>query len=205
MREHGGLGAPGAATGLARHRWAERLLGWFGWRVDVIPPPGPRCIIVVYPHTSNWDFVVGYLAKLAAGLAIEWVGKDALFIAPVAWLLRRMGGIPVNRREPAGFVDQLARELQRRPRMWLAIAPEGTRSYTDRWKSGFYRLALAAKVPVGLAFIDYRARLVGLTTYLDLTGDEAEDLRRIRAVYAGRTGKRPALAGEIRFHPDGGR
>jgi len=182
------------------HLWAGRLLGFFGWRVDVVLPPGPKCVIVVYPHTSNWDFVVGYLAKLAAGIPIEWVGKHTLFRPPVAWLLRRMGGIPVNRREPGGFVGQLVRELERRPRMWLAIAPEGTRSYTGRWKSGFYRVALAAKVPVGLAFIDYRARLVGLTTYLELTGGEEEDLRRIRAVYAGKTGRRPALASEIRFH-----
>ena len=168
--------------------------------MDVVLPPGPKCVIVVYPHTSNWDFVVGYLARLAAEIPVEWVGKHTLFRPPVAWLLRRMGGIPVNRREPGGFVGQLVRELERRPRMWLAIAPEGTRSYTGGWKSGFYRVALAAKVPVGLAFIDYRARLVGLTTYLELTGSEDEDLRRIRAVYAGKTGRRPALASEIRFH-----
>jgi 1-acyl-sn-glycerol-3-phosphate acyltransferase len=114
------------------HRWAGRLLGFFGWRVDIVLPPGPKCVIVVYPHTSNWDFVVGYLAKLAAGIPVEWVGKHTLFRPPVAWLLRRMGGIPVNRREPSGFVGQLVRELERRPRMWLAIAPEGTRSYTGR-------------------------------------------------------------------------
>lgn len=185
-----------------KHRWAERLLGLFGWRVDVVLPPGPRCVIVVYPHTSNWDFVVGYLAKLAAGLPACWVGKDTLFRPPFARLFRWMGGIPVNRREPTGFVGQLARELEQRPRMWLAITPEGTRSRTDRWKSGFYRLALAAKVPVGLAYIDYGARVVGLTTYLTLSGDEEADLRRIRAVYAGKVGKRPELAGEIRFRAD---
>ena len=183
------------------HRWARRLLALFGWRVDVVFPPGPRCLIVVYPHTSNWDFVVGYLAKLAAGLPVWWVGKDTLFRPPLAALFRRMGGIPVNRREPAGIVGELAAELARRPRMFLAITPEGTRAYTDRWKSGFYRVALAAGVPVGLAFIDYRARQVGLETYLTLTGDEERDLERIRAVYAGKVGKRPALAGAIRFGP----
>lgn len=183
-----------------KHRWAERLLGLFGWRVEVVLPPGPKCVIVVYPHTSNWDFVVGYLAKLAAGLPASWVGKDSLFRPPFDRLFRWMGGIPVNRREPAGIVGQLVRELERSPRMCLAIAPEGTRSRTDRWKSGFYRLALAAKVPVGFAFIDYGARVVGLVTYLTLTGDEEADLRQIRAVYAGKVGKRPELAGQIRFH-----
>lgn len=186
-----------------RHGWAARLLALFGWRVEVVLPPVPKCLVVVYPHTSNWDFVVGYLAKLAAGLPVWWIGKDALFRPPFAALFRRMGGIPVNRREPAGFVDQLVLEMERRPRMWLAITPEGTRAYTDRWKSGFYRLALAARVPVGLAFIDYRARVVGLETYLTLSGDEDRDLERIRAVYAGKVGKRPELAGAIRFGPRG--
>lgn len=178
---------------------ARGLLALLGWRAEVVPPPGPRCVIIVYPHTSNWDFLVGYLAKLAAGLPLHFVGKDTLFRGPFGPLFRRMGGIPVDRREPAGFVRQLARELRSRPRMWIALAPEGTRAYRDHLKSGFYRLALEAGVPVGLGFIDWRAREVGLTTYVTLSGDEAEDLARIRAFYAGKVGKRPEQAGAIRF------
>jgi hypothetical protein len=85
--------------------------------------------------------------------------------------------------------------------MWLAIAPEGTRSHVTRWKSGFYRLAVAAGVPVGLAFIDYRTRQVGLREYVTLTGDPASDMARIRGVYAGKVGKHPELAGEIQLEP----
>jgi len=180
-------------------RWARSLLALFGWRVDTDPPPGPKCVVIVYPHTSNWDFVIGYLAKIASGLPLWWVGKHTLFRWPIAGLLRRMGGIPVNRSEATGFIDLIAEEFARRPRMWLVIAPEGTRSYTDHWKSGFYRLALAAKVPVGLAFIDYRTRLVGLKTYLPMTGNEKVDLDRIRSEYADRVGKRPDQASDIRF------
>lgn len=187
---------PAAARG---RWWARRLLALFGWRVDIDLPPGPKSVIVVYPHTSNWDFAVGYLAKLACGMPLFWVGKHTLFRWPFAELLRRMGGIPVNRAEAAGFVGQLAEEFRRRPRLWLAIAPEGTRSRTDHWKSGFYRLALAAEVPVGLAFIDYPTRIVGLKTYLSLSGDEARDLESIRSAYAGKTGKHPEAASEIRF------
>jgi 1-acyl-sn-glycerol-3-phosphate acyltransferase len=183
-------------------RLARWLLGLFGWRVDIAWPPGPRCVIAFYPHTSNWDFVVGYLAKLAAGLPAQWIGKDTLFRWPFGRLLRRMGGIPVNRREPTGLIRQLAREFERRPWMWLAIAPEGTRRYVDHWKSGFYHLALDVKAPVGLAFIDWRSRVLGLTTYLTLTGDEEVDLERIRTAYAGKLGRRPELAGEIRLHPE---
>lgn len=181
--------------------WARRLLGWLGWRVDVVAPAVPKCVIIVYPHTSNWDFVVGYLAKLAAGLPVHWIGKDTLFRGPFDRLFRRMGGFPVNRREPTGLIRELAREFERRPWIWLAIAPEGTRSRLDHWKSGFYRLALAARVPVGLAFLDYPTRTVGLRSYVELTGDEAADLARIREEYAGKAGKRPALASEIRFRP----
>ena len=180
-------------------RWARRLLALFGWRVDVVLPPGPKCVIAVYPHTSNWDFLVGYLAKLAAGLPVHFVGKHTIFRGPLGPILRRMGGIPVDRRNPAGLLPQLVREMRARPWMWLAIAPEGTRAYVDHWKSGFYRLAVEAGVPIGLAFIDWRARAVGLTAYLQPSGDEAADLARIRAVYEGKIGKRPELAGAIRF------
>jgi 1-acyl-sn-glycerol-3-phosphate acyltransferase len=180
-------------------RWARRLLALLGWRVDVVPPPGPKCIIAVYPHTSNWDFGVGYLAKLAAGLPVHFVGKHTLFRGPLGPLLRRMGGIPVDRRAATGLIGQLVNEMEARPWMWLAIAPEGTRAYVDHWKSGFYRVAATAKVPIGLAFIDWRARVVGLTEYLVPSGDEAADLERIRRVYGGKVGRRPELAGEIRF------
>ncbi|WP_242339862.1 MULTISPECIES: 1-acyl-sn-glycerol-3-phosphate acyltransferase [unclassified Anaeromyxobacter] len=180
-------------------RVARALLAAAGWRTDIRWPPVPRCVIVVYPHTSNWDFVVGYLARLASALPVTFVGKHTLFRWPFRGLLRRMGGIPVNRADPAGIIELLEGELARCERLFLAIAPEGTRSYTDHWKSGFYRIALATGVPVGLAFIDYRTRTVGLSEYLPLTGDEEADLARIRAFYADKTAKHPEQASEIRF------
>jgi 1-acyl-sn-glycerol-3-phosphate acyltransferase len=195
-------GAPAPARRTLAQRLARWLLAIFGWRVAIRLPPVPRCVVIVYPHTSNWDFAVGYLAKVASGLRAHFVGKDTLFRWPIGGLLRRMGGIPVNRREPKGLTRQLAAEMARRPRMWLAIAPEGTRSRTDHWKSGFYRLALAADVPVGLAFIDYRTRVAGLDTFLSLTGDEEVDLSRIRAFYADKVGRRPELASDIRFRAE---
>jgi 1-acyl-sn-glycerol-3-phosphate acyltransferase len=180
-------------------RWARRLLALAGWRVEVVPPPGPRCVIAVYPHTSNWDFVVGYLAKLAAGLPVHFVGKHTLFRGPLRPLLRGMGGIPVDRTAPTGLIGQLVSEMETRPWMWLAIAPEGTRARVEHLKSGFYRVALVAKTPIGLASIDWRTRVVELTEYFLPSGDEAADLERIRRAWAGKVGRHPALAGEIRF------
>jgi len=184
--------------------WAAGLLHLFGWRVLFEPLPGPRGVVIVYPHTSNWDFLWGYLARLAMGHPFRFIGKDTLFWGPFGWALRRMGGTPVNRREPTGLIGRLAAEVTRQPWMWLAIAPEGTRAHTDHLKSGFYQLALAARVPVGLAFIDYPSKTVGLTDYLSLTGDEERDLAAIRACYAGKRGRRPAQASDIRFRHERG-
>lgn len=188
---------PGPPTAVARA--ARAVLAAFGWRADVVWPPVAKCVIAVYPHTSNWDFVIGYLAKLASGVPAHFMGKDALFRWPFGALFRRMGGIPVNRREHQGLIEQMRRQFERRSWMWLAVAPEGTRKYTDHWKSGFYRIALAAGVPVGLAFIDYRERVLGLRAYVTLTGDEATDLARIAEAYAGKQGRHPGQAAPIRF------
>jgi 1-acyl-sn-glycerol-3-phosphate acyltransferase len=180
---------------------ATAMLRLVGWKAALAPVPGPKGIIVVYPHTSNWDFPIGYLYKLASGLPLSWVGKDSLFRWPVGGLLRRMNGIPANRRERTGLIGQLQREFQRRDWMWLAIAPEGTRAHVPHWKSGFYRLALAAGVPVGLAFIDYRTRVVGIREYVTLSGDPEADMARIRQAYVGMVGKHPELAGGIQLEP----
>jgi 1-acyl-sn-glycerol-3-phosphate acyltransferase len=180
-------------------RLAARVLALVGWRTEVVWPPGPKCVLVVYPHTSNWDFVVGYLAKLAVGLPAHFIGKDALFRWPLGILFRAMGGFPVNRRESTGLVGALKREMDGRSWMWLAVAPEGTRKFTDHWRSGFYHLALAAKIPIGLVYLDYRRRVLGISTYLTPSGDEEADLEAIRRAYAGVEGCRPAQASTIRF------
>lgn len=180
-------------------RLCRALLALFGWRVVLVPPPVPKAVVIFYPHTSNWDFVIGILARAAVAIPIGFIGKDSLFRPPFGALFRRLGGIPVNRRERTGFVGQMAALFAQHERLYLAIAPEGTRSPTDHWKSGFYRVALAATVPLGLAFIDYPRREIGILGWLDLTGNEAEDLAQLRARYAGRRGRKSENEGDIRF------
>jgi 1-acyl-sn-glycerol-3-phosphate acyltransferase len=114
-------------------------------------------------------------------------------------VFRWLGGIPVNRRERTGLTARLTEEFATRKRFYLAITPEGTRSHTDRWKSGFYHLALAAKVPLALAYIDYPRKRIGIGGYLELTGNEAVDLDALRRFYADKIGKCPQFQGEIRF------
>jgi 1-acyl-sn-glycerol-3-phosphate acyltransferase len=113
--------------------------------------------------------------------------------------LRRWGGIPVDRSGSTGVIARLAAEFAARDDFKLVIAPEGTRSRTERWKSGFYHLAQAARVPVALAFIDYRRREVGVGRYIELTDDAAADMARIAAFYADKEGRRQENAGQVRL------
>lgn len=173
-----------------------RLLGWT--LVDCAERPA-KAVLVAYPHTSNWDGFYALLLKLALGLDAHWVGKDALFRWPFGGVLRWLGGVPVNRRQRTGFVEQMAAEFASRQQFTLVMAPEGTRSLTPGWKTGFYRIALAAQVPIGLGFLDYEKREAGILAYLTLTGDPAQDIAAIAAHYQNRAGKHPDLASPIRW------
>ncbi|NMG28172.1 1-acyl-sn-glycerol-3-phosphate acyltransferase [Aromatoleum evansii] len=178
---------------------ARLLLRLAGWRVVLVPPPGPKGVVMVYPHTSNWDFPIGVLARSASGLRISYVAKDSLFRPPFGALFRWLGGIPVNRRVSTGFVGQLVRRFAESESLLIAIAPEGTRGHVPHLKSGFYHLALEAGVPLGLVLIDYDRCEAGIGAWVTLTGDVERDLAVIREFYAGRRGKHPEKAGEIRF------
>ena len=180
-------------------RLAAWLLHLAGWRTVCVPPPGPKSVVVVYPHTSNWDFIIGMLWRTKYQVTLHWAGKDTLFRGPFRRLFIKLGGVPINRRERTGMIAQLVAIYAARATFHLCITPEGTRSRTDHWKSGFYRLALAADVPVGLGFIDFARKEAGIERWVRLSGDEAADLALLREYYAGKQGRRPALAGEIRF------
>lgn len=168
------------------------LLHLVGWRIIAVPAPPPKAVIMVYPHTSNWDFPLGLLFRFGQGMPIHWAAKDTLFFWPLGVLFRRIGGVPVNRRERTGFVRQMTEAFIANESFYLAIAPEGTRSACGHLKSGFYRLALNAHVPLALGCIDYAKREVGIFGYFEPSGDESADLLRLAAAYADRRGKHPA-------------
>lgn len=183
---------------------ARAVMRLFGWRVRVDGLPARQGVIVVYPHTSNWDFVWAVLAKWSVGLPLTFWGKATLFRIPLfgRWL-RWLGGIPVVRDAPNGVVGQMAvrlREARERDEfLWLALSPEGTRQLTPGWRSGFHQVALQAGVPVVLAYLDYAGREVGLDSAWRLSGDPQADLARFAQRLRGRTGKRPALAAPVRL------
>ena len=179
---------------------AAKIFSWLGWSFQFNGLPANHGVIVVYPHTSNWDFCIGVLAKWAMGIQVTFLAKHTLFNVPIlgAWL-RYLGGMPVIRSSPQGYVDDLASMMLAKEYAWIVITPEGTRKYTPGWRSGFYRLAQKAQVPIGVAYIDYKRKQVGLTTFFTPTGDEQTDLNMIREVYDGREGFHPASAAPITF------
>ena len=184
-------------------RTALRLLNMIGWNVYFKPLPGPHGIAVVYPHTSNNDFFVGLLAKWALALPFRWLAKDSLFRGPMGFIMRYWGGVAVDRSAPQGAIRRLAEDMLASKWFWLAITPEGTRGYRPYWKSGFYRIALAARVPVLLVSFDYGRKIVDVTRSITLSGDEAADMAAIAAVYEGVQARYPKDAAPIRLAEPG--
>ncbi|MBI3285335.1 MAG: 1-acyl-sn-glycerol-3-phosphate acyltransferase [Burkholderiales bacterium] len=187
-------------------RWALAILGSLGWRVRYRPLPGPRGVIVVYPHTSNWDFPIGILAKLAIGMPFHYIAKSLLFEgvtgATIGRIVGYLGGEPVERGVSTGAIARLAEKINRADWYWLAVAPEGTRSLRPYWRSGFYHIALAARVPVGCAYFDFSKREVGLVDYVALSGDAEQDMAQFRRVFEDVRGRRPGLASPIALRQD---
>ena len=139
----------------------------------------------------------------ATGIRLYWVGKDTLFRGPIAGVLRRLGGIPVNRRSRSNFVQQMVNVFNERDRFIMAISPEGTRRKTGHWKTGFYYIALGANVPIALGFVDYEKKVVGIGPKLYPTGDIQADFIEIKNFYTTITGRHPELQGEIKLRLPG--
>lgn len=176
-------------------RLSLRILRLIGWRLLYKPLPGPHGVVVVYPHTSNWDFFIGLLGKWALGLPFSWLGKESLFTGltgrTVGVLLRHWHGIPVERRTATGATARLAKDMLASEWCWIALAPEGTRSYSPHWRTGFYHLTLTARVPLLMVYMDYPNKTLGVVDTLMLTGDAERDMAAIAAVFKGHHGLNP--------------
>lgn len=171
-------------------RWLGRsILRMGGWRMAGAFPDIPKLVLIGAPHSSNWDGIWGFGAKLALGLDIRILGKRQLFWWPLGPLLRRMGVIEVDRAAAQGVVEQAAALIHSREKFWYGLAPEGTRKYVERWKTGFWKIAKAANVPVLPAYFDYPAKIIGIGPTFDLSDDMTADIHRIQRWYAPWRGK----------------
>jgi len=170
---------------------ARGMLALFGWRVTGELPDRPKVVAIVAPHTSNWDFIVGIAVVFALGLGVRFLGKDTLFRPPLGWLMRWLGGKPVIRSTPQGAVAEAADMIAKEDRVLLGIAPAGTRTRGTPWRSGFYNIAMAAKVPILPAAFDYGRRSLTLFPLFEPTGNFEGDLAKLQALYRDVRGRNP--------------
>ena len=177
-----------------------RFLLWVtGWKLDRRLPEEKKYIIIGAYHTSNWDFVYGIMAMFALKIPFRYLGKHTLFEGTFGWFFRALGGIPVDRTRKTSLVDQLIERFNEYEELVLVLAPEGTRSKTNHWKPGFYHIALGAKVPVALGYLDFRTRRIGVGGSFLPTGVVQEDLGTIESFYVDKQGKYPDKHSTIAF------
>lgn len=183
-------------------RLARAILRISGWTVVGEAPAHPKAVIIAAPHTSNWDGVWLLVCKVALDMKLHFFAKHTLFWWPLGPLLKSMGAIPVVRSTSGANVDRIVRLFERNETLHLALAPEGTRRWKPYWRTGFYRIARAARVPIVMAFIDYRHKRAGIGPVIVNHDDVQATLAAIRAFYATCAAAKPGNMGPIGFPPD---
>lgn len=173
-----------------------RLAAWLllrvgGWRIRGEPPRQKKCIVIAYPHTSNWDVPYTLAICLLLRMRIYWMGKSSLFRGPMGPLMKWLGGVPVYLGETRDTVQQMVERFESSDELILVMAPEANRAYVERWKSGFYHIAAGARIPIVLGYLDFSRREGGYLKSLRPSGDFERDLEVIRAEYRGIKGKYP--------------
>ena len=178
---------PPSAPQFGQNAWRRlcaRILRAAGWRLVGELPDVPKLVLIAAPHSSWWDGVFGLLFRSALGVDVSFMAKRELFAGPLGWLLRRLGGIPIERTEAHGVVEQMTLRFAEAQRLWLGITPEGTRKRVDKWKNGFWHIARSAGVPILPVYFDYPSRTIGIGAPFEPGGDLDADLAALRAFYA---------------------
>ncbi len=154
-----------------------------GWQFEGSVPDEPKFVLIVAPHTSNWDFVVGVVALFCIGFRVSFLGKHTLFKWPLGIFMRWLGGIPVERSVSRDRVGENIGAFKSADKLILAVAPEGTRKLVKDWKTGFYHVAHGAGVPIVPVAFDYGAKTIRLYPPFRTTGDVEGDLMKIKDIY----------------------
>jgi 1-acyl-sn-glycerol-3-phosphate acyltransferase len=187
-----------------RLRFWNQVLRWTGWKIVGTYPTVDKYIMIIAPHTSNWDVPLGLIVGWAGKILLEgwpygFMIKDVWFKGPLGPIMRGLGGLPIDRSRPHEVVGQMAEALEQHDRFLLAITPEGTRKRTKFWKSGFYFIAQKAEVPIVPISLDYGRKEVGVGDAITVTGDMERDMALFRAFFADVTPRYPDNFGPIRF------
>ena len=178
---------------------AKKIFALTGWTMVGEIPDLQKAVFIAAPHTSNWDGFWLLIYKVAVQVDVRFLAKHTLFWWPLGTLLRAMGAMPINRDDALNVVPHLVDTFASEEQLFLALAPEGTRKHTRYWKSGFYRIAKAANVPVVLAFIDYKTRQMGIGKTLPLGISLEETLIELKSFYANFEGRKPGQQSTIAF------
>jgi len=169
-----------------------------GWKlVEKELPAVNKAVCIFAPHTSNWDFMTMISVKFALNIQVRFLGKHSLFKWPHGWLFKALGGLPVVRHKHNNVVGQVAELIKENDHIWLALAPEGTRSFTPFWKTGFYHIAEQANLPIIMFYLDSKTRTVGFADPFTVTNDINADMNVFRAFYADKFGYKPEQASII--------
>jgi len=166
----------------------------FGWKIIGSPPLHlPKYVVIVGPHTSSLDFIVGLAVRQVMQMKTKFLGKKELFRPPFGFIFRMLGGYPVDRSKSKNIVDETVKIFNAHEKFSIAMAPEGTRRKVEKLRTGFYHITLQAKVPLVMASLDYAAKEVAFSEPFDLTGNKEEDFRKIYDFFRNVKGKHPEL------------
>jgi 1-acyl-sn-glycerol-3-phosphate acyltransferase len=182
---------------------AQLLFRLAGWRTEGTMPASERFVLIAAPHTSNWDAVILLVAARIFRLKLAWFVKASWFAFPMGLVMRRLGGVPIDRSGRHGMVEQAIARLKQPEPLALAVPPEGTRGRAPYWKTGFYHIARGAEVPIVLGFIDYGRKVAGLGPAFTPTGDLARDFEVFREFYDKVQARFPEKKGAIAPPPTG--
>ena len=171
--------------GVISRTLGRATLSAMGWRVTGEIPNVPKLVLIAAPHTSNWDFIVAIAAKLALGIEVRFLGKDSLFVGPLGWVMRALGGRPVDRAHSHDVVKEMVGEFARADRLMLGLAPEGTRKRVERWRTGFYHIAHGAGVPIVPVALNFGLREVQIMKPFATTGDVDRDMAALQQYFVG--------------------
>ena len=172
-----------------------KLAAWIlkkaGWKFQTNITLPTKCVIAIAPHTSNWDFIVGELAVRSVGMKARFLMKSTWFFFPLGYIMKAIGGIPVNRNKNTRVTDQVVQAFNMHDNLIVGVTPEGTRSRNENWRTGFLHIAQEAQVPLALAYIDYSTHTVCIDRFYEITGDYDADMAGIKQYFSKYKAKYP--------------
>lgn len=185
-----------------KKRLARWLLRLTGWQLSGARPQYDHYVLIAAPHTSNWDFPLMLMFAAAFDIKVTWMAKHSLFVPPMGWIMRAMGGMPIIRNKNQNVVSAMVAAFDTVSHLVLVVPTEGTREKSDYWKSGFYHIARQAGVPIVPSFLDYGGKRGGFGPALCVTDNMHNDMQYFRDFYVGMVGKFPEQFGPVRLREE---